>query len=179
MKENNKKIIFNKEIDDIINGLALVLAFLILGIILQFKESFFGEATFVIKIVFIIIGIIGAFTEASNLNQRLDIMGFDNVAVGGLLLFATYSSKNLEKILKLSESFKFIGIIGYVILAFFFLLSFYIICEGIIQIIYSIRLKFVDKKGKFNLISSIIMPLSQIFSLILIFFQIYEIIFKK
>ena len=127
----------------------------------------------------IIIGIIGAFTEASNLNQRLDIMGFDNVAVGGLLLFATYSSKNLEKILKLSESFKFIGIIGYVILAFFFLLSFYIICEGIIQIIYSIRLKFVDKKGKFNLISSIIMPLSQIFSLILIFFQIYEIIFKK
>ena len=53
MKENNKKIIFNKEIDDIINGLALVLAFLILGIILLFKESFFGEATFVIKIVFI------------------------------------------------------------------------------------------------------------------------------
>ena len=41
IKENNKKIIFNKEIDDIINGLALVLAFLILGIILQFKESFF------------------------------------------------------------------------------------------------------------------------------------------
>ena len=81
--------------------------------------------------------------------------------------------------MKLSESIKFMGVIGYVILAFFFLLSFYIICEGIIQIIYSIRLKFVDKKGKFNLISSIIMPLSQIFSLILIFFQIYEIILKK
>lgn len=179
MKENNKKIIFNKEIDDIINGLALVLAFLILGIILQFKENFFGEETFVIKIVFIIIGIIGAFTEASNLNKRLGIIGFDNVAGGGFLLFVTYSSKNLEKIVKLSESIKFMGVIGYVILAFFFLLSFYIICEGIIQIIYSIRLKFVDKKGKFNLISSIIMPLSQIFSLILIFFQIYEIIFKK
>ena len=178
MKENNKKIIFNKEIDNIINGLALVLAFLILGIILQFKESFFGEATFVIKIVFIIIGIVGAFTEASNLNQRLDIMGFDNVAGGGLLLFVTYSSKNLEKIVKLSESFKFIGVIGYVILAFFFLMSFYIICEGIIQIIYSIHLKFADKKGKFNLISSIIMPLSQIFGLILLFFQIYEIAFK-
>lgn len=178
MKRNNKKIIFTKEVDDIINGLALVLAFLVLGIILQFKETFFGEATFVIKIAFIFIGLIGVFTEASNLNKRLEIIGLDSVACGGILLLVAYYSKNLENMFKLSESFKFIGIIGYIILAFFFLVSFYIICEGIMQLIYSIRLKFDNKKGKFNLISSIIMPLTQIFSLILIFFQIYQIVFK-
>lgn len=177
--KSKKKVIFNEEIDSTINGFALVLAFLVAGTILQLKGDFFGEATIVIRFVLVVIGLIGLFTKVSNLNKRLEIYGFDNIIIGGFLMFGFYFFKNLENIVKLPDNFKFMGIIGYIILTFLFLLSFYGIFEGIMQIIYSIHLKFTSKKGKLTLISSIIAPLSQIFGLILILFQIYEIIFKK
>lgn len=41
-KKKKNNIVFNENIDSSINGFALVIAFIIIGIILQFDNSFFG-----------------------------------------------------------------------------------------------------------------------------------------
>ena len=72
-KKKKNNIVFNENIDSSINGFALVIAFIIIGIILQFDNSFFGNATSIIKIVFIVIGILGLFTEINKLNINYEI----------------------------------------------------------------------------------------------------------
>lgn len=89
----NKKIVFDQEADNSINGFALVLAFIIIGIILQFDNSFFGTATNFIKIGFVIIGILGLFTEVSKLNLNYNIKGLDNIGYGSFVLLILYLLK--------------------------------------------------------------------------------------
>ena len=157
-KKKESKIIFDEKIDKSISGFALVFAFIIIGILLQFDSSFFGEATSVIKITFIIVGILGLLTEISNLNINYNIKGLDNIGIGFFLLVASY-------LLKVFETGLF----------FFLLISMYGFCRGIIEMFYSIYKNYKEKHIKENLFSSIIVTLTQLFGLVLIFAQIYDI----
>lgn len=170
--KNKKKIVFNEEIDNSINGFALVLAFIIIGIILQFDNSFFGGATHIIKLVFIVIGILGLFTEISNLNISYNIKGLDNICTGIFLLVISY----LLKIYVYPDNWlEFFLILYEVFLFFIILISIYGLCRGLIEMTYSLYQNYKEKHKKGNLFTSLIVVLTQLFGLVLVLAQIYDI----
>lgn len=171
-KKKESKIIFDEKIDKSISGFALVFAFIIIGILLQFDSSFFGEATSVIKITFIIVGILGLLTEISNLNINYNIKGLDNIGIGFFLLVASYL---LKVYVDVSSWYLFFAILFETGLFFFLLISMYGFCRGIIEMFYSIYKNYKEKHIKENLFSSIIVTLTQLFGLVLILAQIYDI----
>ena len=176
MKNNDKKIVFNKEIDSSISGFALVFAFILIGVFLQFNSNFFSESNTLIKIIFVIFGIIGFFTEMNNLNLKFKIKGIDNIGIGIVLLLILYI---LYKFIDFSKWFKiFIGI--YELMFFIFLLiSIYAIFAGLLQMSYSFYLNYKSNEHKkYKVFSSLIVILTQISGLVLIIAQIYDLLFK-
>lgn len=173
MENKKKKVIFNEQIDSSISGFSLVCAFLIIGLFLQFNSDFFGVATNWIKILFIIIGFMGLFTEMSNLNERLEIKGFDNIAIGMVFLIPTYIMKFSIDISKWLTIFAIPYLIVMCILLF---VSICLFSEGLLQIFYSIYIKIKNNKTtKKSILSRIIVVLTQLASLVLVIAQIYDI----
>jgi len=150
----------------------VVFAFIIIGIILQFDSSFFGEATNVIKITFIIVGILGLLTEISNLNINYNIKGLDDIGIGSFLLVIAYL---LKVYVDVSSWYLIFDILYEAVLFFFLLISLYGFCRGIIEIFYSLYKNHKEKKKKESLFSSIVVILTQLFGLALILAQIYDI----
>lgn len=174
MKYNKKKnnIVFNENIDSSINGFALVIAFIIIGIILQFDNSFFGNATNIIKLVFIVIGILGLFTEISKLNINFEIKGLNNIGSGLFFLMISYLLKNY---INPNNWFEILFILYEIFLFFIILISVYMLCRGLIEMVYSLYMNYKEKNKKRNLFSSIMVVLTQLFGLILLVAQIYDI----
>ncbi|MGN1342818.1 MAG: hypothetical protein ACI4VL_06500 [Bacilli bacterium] len=172
IKNNKKKIVFDEKIDSSINGFALVFAFIIIGIILQFDNSFFGNATTIIKVVFVVVGILGLFTEISNLNISYNIKGLDNIGLGIFLLIISYI---LKVYITTNNWFNILSILYEMILFFVILLSIYGFCRGLIEMIYSLYKNYKEKNKKGKLFSSTMVILTQLFGLILILAQIYDI----
>lgn len=171
-KKKKNNIVFNENIDSSINGFALVFAFIIIGIILQFDNSFFGNATNIIKIIFIVIGILGLFTEISNLNINYDIKGLNNIGIGLFLLIISYLLKvNINP----NNWFEILFILYEILLFFIILISVYGLCRGLIEMAYSLYKNYKGKNKKGNLFSSIIVVLTQLFGLVLLVAQIYDI----
>ena len=104
-KINKKDIIFDEKTDKSINGFALVSAFIVIGVILQFDNSFFGTSTKIIKITFIVVGILGLFTEIKNLNISYNIKGLDDIILGVVLLIVGYYIKDCVNIENWIEPF--------------------------------------------------------------------------
>ena len=171
-KKKKNNIVFNENIDSSINGFALVFAFIIIGIILQFDNSFFGNATNIIKIVFIVIGILGLFTEISNLNINYEIKGLNNIGSGLFLLIISYL---LKAYINPNNWFEILFILYEVFLFFIILISVYGLCRGLIEMLFSLYKNYKEKNKKINLFSSIIVVLTQLFGLILLVAQIYDI----
>lgn len=172
VKKEKKKIVFDQKTDDSINGFALVFAFIIIGIILQFDNSFFGTATNFIKIGFVIIGILGLFTEVSKSNFNYNIKGLDNIGYGSFVLLILYLLKiNINT----SKWWTIFTILYEVALFLVMLISIYGFCKGIIEMIYSLYKNYKEKNKKVNLFSSVIVMLTQLLGLILIIAQIYDI----
>ncbi len=74
-----REIIFSKEIDDRINGFAVVFMFIVGGFVLQYFPNHFGDAvvTSGIKWTCIIIGMLGLATEVGKIKGN--IRGFDDI----------------------------------------------------------------------------------------------------
>ena len=171
-KKKKNNIVFNENIDSSINGFALVFAFIIIGIILQFDNSFFGNATNIIKIIFIVVGILGLFTEISNLNINYDIKGLNNIGIGLFLLIISYLLKvNINP----NNWFEILFILYEILLFFIILISVYGLCRGLIEMAYSLYKNYKEKNKKGNLFSSIIVVLTQLLGLVLLVAQIYDI----
>ena len=83
---STKKVIFSEEIDDSQNGQALVLAFLSVGLVLQFLPKYFGleYVTTIIKLGFIIFGILGMCVELGK--KKSTVKGLDNFLLGVLFV---------------------------------------------------------------------------------------------
>ena len=172
IKRKNKKIVFDQKTDDSINRFAVVFAFIIIGIILQFDKSFFGTSTNFIKIGFVIIGILGLFTEVSKLNFNYNIKGLDNIGYGSLVLLILYLLKiNINT----GNWWKIFIILYEAVLFFLILVSIYGLCKGVIEMIYSLYKNYKEKHKKENLFSSILVMLTQLLGLMLIIAQIYDI----
>lgn len=171
-KIKNNKVVFDEKTDSSINGFALVFAFIIVGVILQFDNSFFGNATTIIQVSFIVCGLLGLFTEISNLNIRHNIKGLDNIGPAVFLLVVSYL---LKTYIDTSKWFEIISTLYEVFLFFIILLSIYGFCKGIIEMLYSLYKNYKEKHKKENLFSSIMIVLSQLLGLVLILAQIYDV----
>ena len=81
-KNKEKKIYFSEEIDSRINGIALVFALLVCGVLLQFSPVYFSNTlvTEILKWVFLIVGVFGFIAETSKIKAK--IVGLDNVFLG-------------------------------------------------------------------------------------------------
>jgi len=176
-EKNVKKIVFDPKTDSLIEGFALVIAFVFLGIMLEFNKSYFGGANNVVKITFIVIGILGLFTEVSNLNLNYNIKGLDNIGVGVFLMFLLYL---IEKFVNTNSWLYFFVILYEALIIIILLLCIYSFSVGIIQMFYSLYLNYKNKNTnkKRNLFSGLIVILTQLLGLALIVAQIYD-IFNK
>lgn len=176
MKNNkdkkNKKIVFSETIDNSINGFALVCAFIIFGIILQFNEGLFKNVSNVVKVTFIVVGIIGLFTEINKLNLNYNIKGLDSIEVGLFLWGVIYL---LKTFVDFSDFPEILFTLYEIFLFFIILLSIYGCCKGLIEMVYSLYLNYTKQNKKENLFSSAIIALTQLFGLALIVAQIYDI----
>lgn len=171
--KKEKSVVFDEKIDSSINGFSIVLAFIIVGIMLEFDNSFFGVATKSVQITFIIVGILGLTTEIKNLNLSYNIKGLDNLIMGIFLLGITY----IMKIYIAPQNWFFIFKYVYEIILFLIMLfSIYGLSRGLIEMIYSLYKNYKENNKKKNLFSSAIVIISQILGLALIVAQIYEII---
>lgn len=176
-EKNVKKIVFDPKTDSLIEGFALVIAFVFLGIMLEFNKNYFGGANNVVKITFIVIGVLGLFTEVSNLNLNYNIKGLDNIGVGIFLMFLIYL---MEKFINTSSWFFILEILYEAIVIILLLICIYAFSIGVIQMFYSLYLNYKSKNTnkKRNLFSGLIVILSQLLGLALIVAQIYD-IFNK
>lgn len=80
----DKKVLFTKEIDERINGFAIVLALGTIGLFLQFAPNYFGNIiiTGIIKIVLAVIAGLGLAVELGKVNNKNKFIGLDNVVFG-------------------------------------------------------------------------------------------------
>ena len=76
---------FSKEVDSLINGLALAFSLVIIGLILTFKSDYFGNDTVnaIVQWLFIIVGSLGLATETPKLLKKNGIQGMDDLLLGG------------------------------------------------------------------------------------------------
>ena len=83
-EKKEKKIVFTKEIDSAINGFALGVSFLGIGIFLLVKPDYFF-APIISYILGAIIGAIGVLGIGVELSKTSKIKGMDNLAIGAVL----------------------------------------------------------------------------------------------
>lgn len=81
MKKAEKKVEFTEEIDSAINGYALAITFIIIGLFLLNNLDYFGNnvVSIVILSIFTFIGVVGTFTE---LSKNKAVKGLDNLGIG-------------------------------------------------------------------------------------------------
>ncbi|MCI5795873.1 MAG: hypothetical protein MR019_03255 [Ruminococcus sp.] len=172
-KENRnkeKKIIFSEEIDGLINGLALGLAFVIIGLILTFKSDYFGNnvANTIVQWCFIIIGSLGLATEIPKLLKKNGIQGTDDLLLGSIFFGAWL-------ILYLSFSKTWVNILSFFLLLF----GLYALIKGIAEVFYSLisSSKKGSKTNKISikkLLTNMILLLTQLAGFALVIVQIIK-----
>ncbi len=166
-----KKFVFSETIDSAINGYALGVSFLAIGVFLLLKPDYFFSPI-VSYIVGAVIGVIGFFGTGIELSNSSKIKGMDNLTFGVVLLaiwVVTY--------LKIST-------IWANIVFFFFLVSgAYAVCLGLIQGVYSIlnniklsKLNAEDTDGIGKIISQVILFLTQICGLAVAVFNVIKVV---
>lgn len=171
MTKNNKKtnIVFDENIDDIINTLSISFTFILIGILLYCELIKIGNNTIstIVQWIFIIIGLLmitTGFKKSENSNYNLK--GFDSLGIGITFMIIWYFIKNLTFFL-----FVMIAIIALII-------GVYGTIRGILEISYSIKLNFKNKDSKNikKFIKDLILFLTKIATLVLTLLNIIKII---
>lgn len=164
-KKDKKKIIFSEEVDSAINGYALSITFIGVGLFLLNNLNYFGNTivSIVILTIFTIIGVVGAFSELSKnkLLKGLDDFGTGAIFFGGWL--GIYLFINVTWLNIVSFAALILGIYG--------------MSLGLIRVGYSILndAKRSDKRVK-NSIINILKLLPSLASFVLVIFNIIKII---
>lgn len=155
--KKEKKIIFSETIDSAINGYAVGVSFIGIGVFLLLKPDYFTYpiATYILGAI---IGVIGFLGTGMELSKSFKIKGMNNFALG-LILLAFW----LFMYLKISSLW------ANIVFFLFFVLGTYSLCLGFIQSIYSIvsnikSTKSSDEKlnSKGNIVSQIVLFLTQL-----------------
>lgn len=173
VKKNKVTNKFNENIMSIINAISMLITYIIIGLVLYFKNDFFGSVTRAIIIGFTVVGILGIITEGRKLNLSYKMKGLDNALIGTVILVMFYLMKSFINIKNYNEYAVFV----YQIVLFIFMLTgIFVFCKGIIEMIYSVCLKSKDK-GLGNAVSSVFIMIAQVLALIILCLQIFNIFF--
>lgn len=173
--KKEKKIIFSEEIDNEISSYALIITFIILGLLLQFFPSIFGTVDKYISIIFIVVGIIALISEINKKIQKHNLKGFDDILTsivfGAILIIAR---------LKIVIPWSFLREILKIVYIFLVMVVIFGAISGVLKVIYSCYLSFKNdkKKSKKKMISSIFKLIVDLFGLVLVILQIIELINK-
>lgn len=167
-RSSRHKVVFSKEIDDKLSGIALGFAFVAIGLLLLLCPNYFGDEKVRSYFVwsFIVVGSIGLFVEA---DKGKTIHGFTNIAMGAILLLIWFL---------LYQCGATINFILALISLLLLLIGVYATILGIIQVGYSIRVNILATKegsGESRW-SDLILFLTKIASLILILLQIIRVL---
>lgn len=165
-KQSEKKIVFSEEVDSLISGLTLGLAFVVVGVILVLIPDYFGSKTIgnIIRWLFIVVGILGLLTEFRKIKPMSGIKGFNDF-LAGVFLLAVWA------VLYFWTKHVIANIIGF----FFLILGVYGSMSGVFKIGYSIYLAGKNnriKKG--NVASDVLVLLTKVASIILVAIQIIK-----
>ena len=159
-----KKIVFSEKVDSKINGFAISVAFITVGTLLIYDNSYFGNeiVSIIIRWLFIIVGALGLSIELSKIGNG-EIKGIGNFAVGSLF-FAIWLA------LYLTVSIWFVNSIVFLFLIF----GSYGMYKGLLEIIYSLRQLTKVKEKKSSVIADIMLLITTILGLILVVIQILQ-----
>lgn len=130
-----EKTNFSKEVESRISGFALVFTLIVVGLVLQFNDSYFGNSiiTKVIEWVCVVFGVLGFVVELGK--AKNDIIGLDNLLLGLLLCggwFALFKFTNHWLANTLSFILLVMGLFGFF--------------SGIQEVLYSVLYR--DKANK-------------------------------
>lgn len=160
-KKREKKILFSETIDRAINGYALGISFLGIGLFLLLKPNYFF-APIVSYIIGSIIGFIGVCGTGIELSKSSNIKGMDNLAIGlvvSIIWIVIYT-----KISAIWSNIVFFPLL---------IIGAYAVCLGLIQGVYSIinNIKMNSRKdkearSKGSIASQIVLFLTQLCALI-------------
>lgn len=178
MKNKTKKeeVVFSKEIDSVINELALLIAFIVVGVLTMFFSNIFGTVHELVIYAFVFIGTIGLISIIFKNFSKLKGVADLEAAIILLVIFVT------TKMYLTIPSNWIIVIYIYDFVSFlFFMISVYGLILGLIRMIFSVYLLIKSKTLKnkvFNAtnILHFIKFLAEILGLILVILQIINII---
>lgn len=167
-KQNQSKqneIIFSKEIDDKINGFAVVITFIITGLFLIFNMNYFGNlmVSNIIRWIFIAIGILGFFVEFPKIIKN-KIKGISDFILGIVFL-------SIWAICFFSRNIWLINIIS----LFFFVFGLFGSLKGFFEIICSlrsIRREHIENKGIITV--DVLLIISHMLGIALVIIQIIK-----
>lgn len=170
MKNNSKekKYTFNEAIDNSINNLSVSLTFILIGVLLYFEILKFGNelTSNVIQWCFIIFGVLMIFTGLGKTgdDNPYKIKGFDSLSIGFIFIIIWYFFRNFTffPFIILSVLILIVGVYGFI--------------RGILEILYSLKLKFtkLKKESILKFTSELILFLAKISSLILTILNILK-----
>jgi len=159
------EIIFNQEIDGRINGFALVLAFIVIGLFLTFYTNYFGNLMIsnIIRWVFISIGILGFLVEFPKIIKD-KIKGTNGFILGIIFL-------SIWAVCFISLNIWFINLITFFFLVFGLFGSF----KGAFEMIYSFwRIHKEHKENKGKISADVLLIISYILGIALVIIQLVK-----
>lgn len=165
-EHKDKKIIFSEEIDSSINGFALGISFVLLALFVEYFKIFNNAIVeIVVAIVLLVLGIAGTVTEIGRIKKD-DIRGLDDLMLGIFLAVVS-----IIVILKIHNVYYNIGL--FVILLF----GTFGMVKGLLEVLYSLKLRKRKSKNAKVEIMKIIVALTEIIALIVAIIQlVHEIV---
>lgn len=164
--EKKKEPLFSEQIDSRINGLAIVFAFLALGILLLVFPNYFGSPTVtkVMRWIFIAVGGIGLCAEFSG-SKSSPIKGTDDFLLGIFMLACWFA------VFRLFHQHWMANTIG----VFFLIIGAYGLFRGLMEMGYSavtsVRQKQESRQGVF---ADLLLLLTKVASLALVVMQLVK-----
>lgn len=168
MNDRKKKeisYVFNKDIDDFINGVSVSISLIIISFTLSKHPNYFHFEllTSIVRLVILIVGVLGIGIQISNTFKI--IKGLRDITIGGVLLALSYIS------------FTKWGIFGLILNFFVTPISLFGFIKGIMCLFYSIYLTFKITENTDKILSSkLILLITQLVTICLSLAQILEII---
>lgn len=166
-----KKFQFNDNVMSIINAISILITYIIISFVMYFDSDFFGDVTKAIIISFTFIGLLGLITEGRKLNLSYKMKGLDCTIVGSVLLVMFCL---MRAFINVNNYNKYVIFVFQIVLFLFMLTGVFVLCKGIIEMIYSVVLK--SKERKLGIVSSVFIMLAQVVALVLMALQIFNIV---
>lgn len=172
-----KKSVFSEWQINMINIFALILSYIIMGILLNYDSSFFGNYTRTIIISLVCLGIFGLMTEVRSMNYMYGIRGLAEEIIG-IFMFLVYNFT--DEFLSPVGHGKFVQFSYEVLLCLSLFIVLFCIIRGFIKIFWSTYISYTRKfknKRKDILITRVLFALVECIGILLIYILLYRILF--